>query len=369
MLRPFPQHPWLWPRLRLWLAVLGLLCAGPWGHAAGATNPAAAAGAAADRTAAPFRLRRWTTEDGLPKNTVTRLLQTRDGYLWVGTRGGVARFDGVHFRVFSSELMVKDPSREAQVSWPPEDSCEDLVEDVAGRVWIRVPGGLVCYDRGQFQRFSTRTGELAAAIQTVIASREGGLWIGTQKSGLNYFADGRFPRTYQTADGLATPFAGLLREDRDGRLWIGCGDGVSDRIVSWQRLDPRTGTFTSLSALVGSRPELARVGNLQPDSRGRLWLSTPQELLVWEDGAWTRLANPGLPAGRDWTGALTLAADGSSWVTPPGSGKLLRLHGGRIEQFDQSDGLADTDFRALLWDREGNLWIGMGSGGLQRLRA
>src|SRR5687767_10284004 len=62
-------------------------------------------GAAENNPGAPdpspaFRMRRWTAEDGLPKNTVLSLLQSRDGYLWIGTRDGLARFDGVRFKVF-----------------------------------------------------------------------------------------------------------------------------------------------------------------------------------------------------------------------------------------------------------------------------
>jgi len=60
--------------------------------------------AGTQESAMPFSLRRWTTEDGLPKNTVISLLQTHDGYLWVGTREGLARFDGVRFTVFADEL-------------------------------------------------------------------------------------------------------------------------------------------------------------------------------------------------------------------------------------------------------------------------
>ena len=55
-----------------------------------------------------YLIRQWTTEDELPQNTVTRLVQTRDGYLWVGTRAGVARFDGVKFTVFMRELQIDD---------------------------------------------------------------------------------------------------------------------------------------------------------------------------------------------------------------------------------------------------------------------
>src|SRR5436305_156279 len=93
---------------------------------------------------APFQLQHWTTENGLPGNTLTSILQTRDGYLWIGTKAGLARFDGVRFRVFTDELSNGEG----------EDlECRNLAEDTNGRLWVRLLNALLCRDHGHFRRF------------------------------------------------------------------------------------------------------------------------------------------------------------------------------------------------------------------------
>ena len=78
----------------------------------------------------------WTERDGLPQGTVQAITQTRDGYLWIGTRDGLARFDGVAFTVFRFEINASLCA----------DDIRALREDTAGRLWIGTfKGGLSCY--------------------------------------------------------------------------------------------------------------------------------------------------------------------------------------------------------------------------------
>lgn len=316
-----------------------------WLVCASLLSPLAAAGNRPGEPAGVFRLRRWTTEDGLPKNTVTSLLQTHDGYLWMGTRHGLARFDGVRFKVFTDELAIEEGG---------DLSCYDLGEDTVGRVWVRLPAGFVCYHQGRFQKFPTWLG--------ATPSRQGGLWVVTRE-GVNRFEDGRYTPMYQAAGGQAREFIGGLREDREGRVWIGAGPPER---FTWQRLDPHNRTVETLAEVVGE--SIADARDLHSDAGGRLWLGTPGELLCWEEGVLRRW-----PSGGAWrrdfgTGQLTIAGRDTLWFAPPFTGKLVRFQRGHFESFGVEDGLADTDFRTLLWDREGNLWVGMGVGGLQQLR-
>ena len=75
----------------------------------------------------PFRTTYWTSEQGLPQNTVTCLLQSRDGYLWIGTRYGLVRYDGVRFTSYVSELPKADMDG---------TDVRGIVEDSAGKLWI-----------------------------------------------------------------------------------------------------------------------------------------------------------------------------------------------------------------------------------------
>ena len=133
----------------------------------------------------PYRSDAWKTEQGLPQNNVQRLLQTRDGYLWVATRFGLARFDGVKFTTFS---LANIP---AMVS----DNCVTLAEDPDGHLWIGTDNGLLRWENGAFRRFTVREGLGHNRIMSLCPSHAGGVWIGTGR-GITRFQNGRF-RNYR----------------------------------------------------------------------------------------------------------------------------------------------------------------------------
>ena len=70
--------------------------------------------------------RAWTTQDGLPQNSITSIVQTRDGYIWLGTFGGLARFDGVRFKIF--DISNTDALSTNRIL--------SLLEDSDGNLWI-----------------------------------------------------------------------------------------------------------------------------------------------------------------------------------------------------------------------------------------
>lgn len=297
----------------------------------------------------------WTTENGLPSNTLLHLLQTHDGYIWIGTARGVARFDGIRFKVFADELLFEDGDLR----------CHDLVEDTEGRVWIRLAAGLVSYDQGIFRKYPANSPPLAGtAIQTMIASSRGGLWIGTRAAGLIRFHDGRFTRRFKTENGLARSWVGILREDANQRLWIGAGETFAGIPELWQRLDPETGTFTPLNDIIGQ--PLDGVTDIRPGAQGELWIGRENELLCFTNGHLRAFPYPMIGVTGN-PGRVVQTDRGEVWFSPPRSEKLIHFANGLFRSFGMEEGLADDDIRPLLWDREGNLWIGYGGGGLQRL--
>src|SRR5262245_36050501 len=123
-------------------------------------------------TASPDALaysrRVWRSADGLPEDFAQSLAQTRDGYLWIGTSGGLARFDGVSFVVFNRENM---PAFH-------DDS-----------------------------------------VYSLLVTKDGTLWAGTEGGGLVQYKDGRF-RVFGPAEGLTNGFVRVIYEDRNGQLWV-----------------------------------------------------------------------------------------------------------------------------------------------------
>jgi len=121
----------------------------------------------------------WTSENGLPQNSVHRILQTRDGYLWIATEGGVARFNGIQFTIFNQE---NNPA------FTSNDTC-CLAEDRSGALWIGTSDGLLRYAEGIFHRYTTIDG-LASPVVLSLASTDDGFLLALTSSGLARF-DGR----------------------------------------------------------------------------------------------------------------------------------------------------------------------------------
>src|SRR5262249_37067215 len=110
---------------------------------------------ATNHALAEYRFDVWTAESGLPQNSVRAIVQTRDGYLWVGTLDGLARFDGVRFTVFNK---ANSPGLSG-------NRVTALYEDPEGDLWVGLDaGGIARYHSGRFTSFGTREGLPAGAI-------------------------------------------------------------------------------------------------------------------------------------------------------------------------------------------------------------
>src|SRR5215468_1217867 len=105
---------------------------------------------------ADYRFDVWTADSGLPQNTVRAILQSSDGYLWVATLDGLARFDGVRFTVFNKDSGLSD------------NHVLSLYEDRQNDLWIGMQdGGLARYHRGAFSVFGARDGLTGGTVWTI----------------------------------------------------------------------------------------------------------------------------------------------------------------------------------------------------------
>ena len=161
-----------------------------------------------ERPSASYHSQTWTTEQGLPGDTVRAVTQTRDGYLWVATQAGLARFDGVRFKVFGKQ---NEPAFRT-------DECNVLLEGSDGSLWVgTIGGGLMRYRDGRFETYGRAEGLPTDVVNGLYEDREGRLWI-TSYEALTLFEGGRF-KTFSTVDGGASVYAIPFREDAEGRVW------------------------------------------------------------------------------------------------------------------------------------------------------
>ena len=293
-----------------------------------------------------FKLDVWTTAEDLPQNSVTALVQTRDGYLWLGTYGGLGRFDGVRFTVFDTANTPELRSNGIQA----------LLEDGRGALWIGTNGGgLSRFQDGRFTTFTAADGLSSDIVRALHEDHEGNLWIGTN-DGLCRFRDGHFT-TYTARDGLTNGVVRAIGEDQSGVLWIGTNGGglerrEGERFRATTTKDglPSNFIFALLRARDGAFWIGTNGGGLCRQKDGRLETFTTRE---------------GLPSNIIWS--LHEDAKGSLWVGTYGGG-LARFRDGKFTAFTSRDGLSNDFVRAVWSDREGSLWIGTYSGGLCRLR-
>lgn len=299
-----------------------------------ATDPPGSARPAARE----YLLETWQTSRGLPANTVTSLLQTRDGWLWIGTTNGLARFDGVRFTAFGESDGL------------PSLSVSCLLEDRAGTLWVGTEGGgLARWDGGRFHAIPTGDGRSANTVLSLAENSDGALLIGTLAGLLDYRA-GQLSRR---SDALISRIAA----DKES-VWIiqgnqvGRWDGQAILPAPSER-DPAL--FSSVSALA--------VG---PD--GAMWFGGANGYVgkLADDAVTTFGVGHVVLTSSTWELLPTRAGD--VWIGTSASG-VGRLRGEALLHITTDDGLPANSVRAMCEDREGNVWIGTAGGGLTRLRA
>jgi ligand-binding sensor domain-containing protein/signal transduction histidine kinase len=303
-----------------------------------ATAAQPAAQAPRPEAGAQYIARAWTTETGLPQNSVTAIVQTRDGYLWVGTFGGLVRFDGHAFTVF-------DPGNSPGLA---SARIVSLYEDRQQVLWIGTEAGLTRLERGRFTSYDAADGLTAGAVWATLRDRRGRLWVGTE-SGLSRF-DGRAFTTMSVA-GAHSPTLGLAESPDGHDVWAATWDGVArfrdgETAAEFLRA-PGVSTVTRC---------------LLFDRAGRLWVGSDSGLSAW-DG--TRLT--GVPADTPG-GVSTLSQDrdGNLWVGTQ-EGGLRRWREGTVSR-EIPLRLSNPKVRAVLADAEDNVWVGTEVDGLHRLK-
>lgn len=272
-------------------------------------------------------------QQGLRQATIFSILQSHDGYLWLGTQRGLVRFDGVRFTPFDGGDGIS-----LENTW-----VRSLLEDERHDLWIGSLGaGLLRLHNGAMTQYSLRQGFPSESIHCLVPGKAGDLWACTP-SGLVRIAGGKFT-AYSGAQGLSTSNIRGACFAPDGRLWSG---GDSTELNIWN-----DGRFTRFPL---SLPPQATVRALLCATDGTIWVGSTNGVIRLKDGVQRRFAEANGLA-DDWVEALTEGSHGSLWIgTKNGFSRLLN---GEIESFRTRDGLSQSNVYSLREDREGNLWVG-----------
>jgi signal transduction histidine kinase/ligand-binding sensor domain-containing protein len=283
----------------------------------------------------------WRSEDGLPQNTIQAISQTADGYLWIGTREGLVRFDGARFVVFDRSNTPAFQDDSILVLHPAKD----------GSLWIGSEGGgLLHLLNGTFRSYGVKDGLSNGFIRSIFTAHDATLWVGTDR-GFFRMAGERFVRLDGTRE---IPLASVLSiaEDANHRLLVA---------TQLQLLTVEQGLLVK-SGCTGPT-HTAQVQSLYASPRGVLWLLTTSGLSRLENGC--TIPDRTLPHAA--ISALHEDVAGNLWIGTIGEG-LFRSSAGALTRYQSPAVLPDNTVSAIFEDREQNLWIGSRDGLLRLSR-
>ena len=296
------------------------------------------------RNVTQYPLDAWGSEQGLPQDTVNAIARTPDGYLWVATQEGLARFDGVEFTTFGHD---KTPAI-------PVDDVNALALAADGTLWIGTDLGLVSMKEKRFKAHGVKDGLAAPQVLGLCAGPAGEVWAATYGGGLCRLQDGHFV-AFTNSDGLPDDHVLWVFRGRDGTLWAGCSGGKLTR--------GRDGRFTEVP--------LPPVGGKSPtplaaaEAQGFLWIATDFGLLRTLGDRIEIFEAPEVKG--EAVTALLADREGALWAGTA-TGRLLRFHDGSIQSLSPRQGMPEAPVRVLYEDDDGSLWIGTSGHGLVRLK-
>ncbi len=334
-----------------------------------------------------FLVANWQTEDGLPQDSVTAIAQAHDGYIWVGTINGLARFDGVRFTVFNTVNCPELPANTIVGLFEASDGTLLIVTD---------GGGIAAFHNGQFQRVQNPQGESEKLLSCLNTRRNGSVLLAN--SGLMWcWKDGRLetlvtdrhttavlPKSLcEDAQGMicmieqggsplklangklvAMPLTGSLvgaasqsmTKDLAGQIWLGTTRGLA-RFVN--------GSFQPVTLPEVNAP--FPVTELYPSLSGGIWVRNDFKVQKFQNGRW--VGHPCEITGvRTWCfcmaedrwGRLCLGSNAEGLMRVAEDGSLLRQN--------RNSGLPGNSVFCFLSDSEKDEWLGFEDAGLAKLR-
>ena len=287
-----------------------------------------------------YHVRSYTIEDGLAQSQPLTILQSRSGYLWVGTLGGgLSRFDGNRFTNFTTRDGL------------PSNNVRSLAEDSGGILWIGTESGLARYDGTSIAPVDAGLDGLI--VVALAAGGDGAIWAGTGDSGLvRVDPVTNLVRRFTAEDGLAGLQVRAIHPLPGGTVWVGTTAGAC-------RWDGKAEDFTCYHPVDGLPGDTVRA--IAPGPKGALWFGTDRGPAVFDGSRFSSPGYPGLAGlridamARDHSGAMWLATDQG----------LRQVFGAGVRSYTKANGFGDGIY-SLHVDREDNVWLGTDTDGLTR---
>ncbi len=290
----------------------------------------------------------WQTEDGLPENSATAMVQTADGFLWFGTFNGLVRFDGNSFKVYDSSNTPELPARRIA----------NLHLDRQGTMWISFERGIALYRNGRFTKLPAAAGFDGNFVRSFAEAADGRMFATTFDGKLYRIANDEFiplpnpnpawgDQGYQGYQGASDP---------EGRFYVGGAHSKASYFGYW------TGT-NWIRCEVGAALVEGRFA-LTADREGAVWLLNDQTLQKWVGGQLAEQQTLTEEPENVW--GMNRDAAGTFWISSYKVG-LYRVNADQsLTRFRAGKELIYDAVRFVFEDREGSHWVGTSGGGLLR---
>jgi ligand-binding sensor domain-containing protein/signal transduction histidine kinase len=343
-------------------------------------------------------LRNWDLDDGLPSTRVNAVARTRDGFVWLATYGGLARFDGQKFSAWSQqEVAALKGTRISQVftdtagqlwvgtatggfgRWMGENfapvalgetvankGISKITQDKAGAIWVATDGaGIVRWSTNGIHLFATEQGLPSLEVIDLLCDTSGNLWA-VSGGRLLHLQDGKWivAPGWESSHGRVTAIAPA----RDGGLWVGTSTTTTaqpnfSRVFRWHQGDWREVSGTYLWPQGSGR---ARIDALLEDRAGQLWCATAGHgvFILIKSGAWKRLVNEA-PLSQLEGICLVQDEDNAVWIGTRTTG-LHQAHPRPVQTIHLPAAFPHNVVLSCAVDSATNLWMGTDGAGIFR---
>jgi PAS domain S-box-containing protein len=334
------------------------------------------------RGASQYRFEEWLPSEGVLYPSIRALTQDSDGYIWMATRAGVGRFDGVKFTAVplvvdgaehavraqcmvltaKGQLLVGTDTgilryesgewvRPAEFQFVSKQSVRTLLQLPGGELFIGCRTQLYLYREGVGESNALPPGMQITSVNRAVVLRDGGVAVAARpfvvlKNGHVSVISG--------SDGLSDLEAICAAEDREGGLWIGSARGLQ----RW-----KNGTFTNYSVRDGLPVSMVR--SLLVDRDDNVWVGTPNGLSRYRNGQFENVLVHGV---EKLSHVLCLFEDREGNIWGGTDNGAFRLSDAPFANIGQRDGLQASSVFTVMPASDGSLWVGTWGGGLARLK-